>query len=222
MIRFIRIKDAEPVRNYITKLIRNNIRRGQKVLWLLPGGSAMKIAVSIADDLRSEKLSGLSVTLTDERYGPPGHKDSNWQQLKEAGFSLKGANLYEILNGKDLDQEARAYEDYLEKATRSADFSIALAGLGPDGHIFGIKPGSPAVKTPQGVIGYKWSDYIRLTPAISLLKQLDEVVVYAVGDDKHRQFDLLDNELPPEEHPAQLLKQLANVRIYNDYKGEQI
>jgi len=53
------------------------------VLWLVPGGSNIPIAVEAMDMIRKE-MSGLSlkyltITLSDERYGSVGHKDSNWK-----------------------------------------------------------------------------------------------------------------------------------------------
>ena len=38
--------------------------------------------------------------LTDERYGPVGHPDSNWSQLLQKGFDLPQAKLVPVLTGR--------------------------------------------------------------------------------------------------------------------------
>jgi 6-phosphogluconolactonase len=206
--------------SFIKNRLLQHLDRGKRVTWLIPGGSAAEIARQVAAGLSGKQfLSRLSVTLTDERYGPPGHKDSNWQ-LPDKGFGLKQANLYPVLRGKDLQQTADDYSSTLNRLLNESDYSVALAGIGPDGHIFGIKPGSPAVDSSSDVAGYHWDDYTRITPTINYLEKIDEVIIYSVGEEKWPQFEALGQEIPPARQPAQFLKRLKKVIILNDYKGE--
>ncbi len=181
----------------------------------------MDVAVKAASKIRGG-LSGLAISLTDERYGPVGHANSNWRQLDERGFKAPGARLLPVLKGKSMPETAFAYQTMLLSEAKQADYSLALAGMGPDGHILGIKPGSPAMAATEYVSGYKWDDYDRLTPTIKFLKLLDEVVVYAAGQDKWPQFDALEQKISPGAQPAQLLKQLQKVIIFNDYKESKL
>lgn len=221
-LAFKKVTSPDSVVNYLHSLVLKHLKKGEKVFWLVAGGSSIDIAVQIADRLTdAPNLPNLAITLTDERYGPRGHKDSNWQQLQDKGFSLPGARLLPVLDGSALEVNARHYAGMLAEEIANADFSVALAGMGADGHIFGIKPGSPSVNSRSGVIGYTSDDYQRLTPTIILLDKLDETVLYAVGAKKHSQLDNLAKNLPPSEQPAQLLKRMASVTIYNDWKGEE-
>ena len=213
--------NADAVAKYLAELIDAKLAAGQKVLWLVPGGSAIKIAAKTSKRLR-QPLNNLTVTLTDERYGRVGHKDSNWPQLQAAGFHLQGATLQPVLLGKNLTLTTKDYSQMLQTDIKNTDYSLALAGMGPDGHIFGIKPGSPAIDTNQTVVGYDWEDYVRITPTPKFIKQLDEVVVYAVGQEKWPQFESLKKNLDPSEQPAQLLKQLKKAIIFSDYKGDRL
>ena len=220
-MKFHKINDMSVVSEYIAGRIRNELAKGGKVLWLVAGGSAMDVAVKAAQGLAGgDNLDNLMVTLTDERFGAVGHADSNWRQLENKGFSLPGAQLRPVLRGKDMAGTAREYADFLNEAIDTCGYSLALAGMGPDGHIFGIKPGSPSVLSEEDVAGYDWDDFKRLTPTVKLLKKLDEVVVYAVGKEKYAQLDMLEGEVPALEQPAQQLKALKNVTVFNDYKGE--
>jgi 6-phosphogluconolactonase/glucosamine-6-phosphate isomerase/deaminase len=218
-VEIIRQSDPSAATEYLARIINSKLEMGQNVLWLVAGGSAIKIAALVSKKLR-KPLKNLTVALTDERYGPVGYKDSNWQQLLKAGFRLDGASLQPVLRGKSLSQTAKEYSTVLRTGLKAADYSLALAGMGPDGHIFGIKPGSPAVVGGEDVLGYQWDDYIRITPTIKLIKQLDEVAVYAVGREKWPQFDLLKEDVSADKQPAQLLKQLKKVIIFTDYKGD--
>lgn len=223
MIKYEKINGPQKVADYIYDLLSDHLGRKEKVLWLIPGGSAISIAIDVAGRIRHDpNLNLLCISLTDERYGAPGHDDSNWQQLKDKGFQLPGAQFMPVLNGKDFETTAVNYASSLNMAVESADYSLALAGMGPDGHIFGIKPKSPAIDTSKDAVAYDWDDYKRLTLTINFIKKLDEVIIYAAGNEKHRQFDLLEQDIDPAQQPAQLLKQLQRVTIFNDYKGDSV
>jgi 6-phosphogluconolactonase/glucosamine-6-phosphate isomerase/deaminase len=216
---FLKIDSTAPVITYLSGEIKTALASSKKVLWLVPGGSGIDIAVAVAETLRSNShIANLTVSLTDERYGPPGHKDSNWQQLKDKGFSLPNARMLPVLNGSGLENTAHSYASLAASALASSDWAIALAGMGADGHIMGIKPQSPAVDYGELAAGYEWSDYQRLSLTSAALKRLDEVVVYAVGKEKWPQFDRLAQDIEPRDQPAQLLKRLKKVTIFNDYK----
>lgn len=222
-MKFRKVSSAKTVINELSGLLVRHLDSGEKVFWLVPGGSGMEIAVAVAKSLISSPyLNNLVVTLTDERYGEAGHPDSNWQQLLKKEFELPEAKIIPVLDGSDLAANAKHYARSLNKTIAEADYSIALAGMGADGHIFGIKPGSPSVDDNEEAVGYKWDDYIRLTPTIKFLKKLDEVVLYVTGTEKHSQIDDLAKDIEPIKQPAQLLKQLRNVTVYNDYKGDKV
>lgn len=219
-IVYKKVTSSEPMVAYLSDVISQKLFGGQKILWLIAGGSAIKVAVAVAQNLPKQYLENLTVTLTDERYGEVRHADSNWQQLMDAGFKLDGARLQPVLTGKSLSETTKDYAKMLKTDMEAADYSLALAGMGPDGHIFGIKAGSPSVASTQPVVDYKWDDYVRITPTGVLLKKLDEVVMYVAGQDKWPQLDTLEDRLDSNVQPAQLLKGLKRVIIFNDYKGE--
>ena len=216
---FRKLSSIEPVVEYLAGLINRHLEKNDKVLWLVPGGSAIEVAAEVSKRLPKNYLSNLTVTLTDERYGQIGHKDSNWTQLKTAGFKLDGANLQPVLTGLSLEKTAVRYSKMVEEDLNQTVYSVALAGMGPDGHILGIKPKSPAVDSVKLAVGYEWDDFTRLTLTEKAISLLDETVIYAVGEEKWPQFDALERDLPAQEQPAQLLKRSKKVIIFNDYRG---
>lgn len=215
------VKSPQEVAKVLAQTINKHLAANKKVLWFVAGGSCIAVAALAAKQVNPKYASNLAITLTDERYGPPGHADSNWRQLEEAGFSAPAAHLLPVLHGQSLSETVKSDQEMLVKELKATHYSLALAGMGPDGHIFGIKPNSSSVSADDEVVGYEWDDYVRITPTIKLIKRLDEVIVYAVGREKWPQFDKLVENLDPEEQPAQLLKQLKKVIIFTDYKGER-
>jgi 6-phosphogluconolactonase/glucosamine-6-phosphate isomerase/deaminase len=223
VIDFRLINSDDTVVDYLAEAISRRLFANQKVLWLTAGGSAMDIAVKTARSIkRHPSLANLTISLTDERYGPAGHPDSNWRQLQAKGFELERSKMLPVLTEKSLDDTVKDYAKLLADNLVGADYALALAGMGPDGHIFGIKPGSPATDSDDLVAGYKWDDFTRVTPTAKLISQLDEVVVYAAGAEKQAQIDKLDEEIPVIKQPAQLLKRLERVVFFNDHKGGKI
>ena len=207
----------------IARHIDAPLAEGKKVLWLLSGGSAIKLAVEVAKIIKDNPyLANLNVTLADERFGPVGHSDSNWQQLLDGSFSLPQAKLEPVLKGKSLNKTLTDYTDLLKNYSAQADYSLALAGIGSDGHTFGIKPGSPAIDSEKLVVAFRWNDYTRLTPTTKFLQLLDEVVVYAIGKEKQPQLEALEQDLPIAKQPAQALKQVKKLIVINDIKGEKL
>ena len=97
MINFQKISDSSPVVEHLQRTIEAKLDAGLKIFWLLSGGSFMPIEVEVAQRLSDHPgLKHLSVTLTDERYGPDGHQDSNWQKLLDAGSWAKARELGQI------------------------------------------------------------------------------------------------------------------------------
>lgn len=222
MLKFYKLKSDKEIVNYLYNNISQLLRNG-KVLWLIPGGSAAKIAVNIADRLReSSNLNNLTVSLTDERFGPINHSDSNWKLLMDLGFKLPNARMLPVLDGGSLEQTAEHYSLFLNQALANCDYSLALAGIGADGHIFGILPHSPAINFNKDICAYQGDDFSRITLTEQFIKRLDEVVIYTVGTQKQLTLDKIDTDISVDKQPAQLLKNVKKAIIFNDYKGESL
>lgn len=220
IMKLQKITTVQPAVDYLASVLRQHLDAGEKVCWLVPGGSAIALATLVAEKLIGSDLSKLTVTLTDERFGPVGHSDSNWLQLHAAGFHLPGATMVPILHGHDIEATTRELGDHLKLYCDQADYSLGLFGIGPDGHTAGILPGSPAVSATQSSATFRGPDYPRITITPSGIARLDEVVVYAMGSGKLVPLQNLQTDLPVSEQPAQALKQVAKLTIFNDQIGD--
>jgi 6-phosphogluconolactonase/glucosamine-6-phosphate isomerase/deaminase len=222
-VKFYKIQSAEPVAKFLADTILDRLFKGQKVLWLVGGGSGIKVAVAASQILKKQSnLSSLTFTLTDERFGAVGHGDSNWKQLLEAGFSLPGASLRPVLDGKNIEVTTKLFAEGLKEELDIADYSIGLFGIGTDGHTAGILPNSPAVSSKDYAAFYKTPEFERITMTFDAIKQLDEAVLYAVGEAKKPVLKKLNEAISLSEQPAQFLKTLPKLTVYNDQIGEDL
>lgn len=217
-MRYVKISDPLPAVDYLLDVLCAHLDKGESVLWLVPGGSAIAVAAAVSQRLSHHDVSKLYVTLTDERYGPVGHADENWQQLETAGFTLPGAQLYPVLSGANQADTTAKFADYIKEQLAARDFKIGLFGMGPDGHTAGILPGSSAVTATGLAATYDAGNYKRITLTPPAISQLDEVVVYALGDNKKQPLEALQTSLPLAEQPAQILKQVPTLTIFNNQK----
>lgn len=220
-LQFHRVVSEQPAVDFVLRQISERLAKGQSVLWLLSGGSAIKVAVGVAKKLESGVGEhNLTVSLVDERYGVVDHPDSNWRHLQEAGFTLPEATLHPVLTGASWEYTTAAYADWLKQAYVTAQFKIGLLGIGSDGHTSGILPESPAVDADAMAVAYEAPPFQRITTTGSALAALDMAVVYAAGKSKQPALAQLTQDVDPAQQPAQLLKRVPEVHIFNDQIGE--
>ncbi len=223
MVTFKKITSTKPVADYISDTLTRALHAGRQTLWLVPGGSSIAIAIEVSKRLHSQNLQNLAVTLTDERYGQVGHADSNWLQLQDGGFDLPGATLLPILNGQDRAQTTEEFDKLLGKALEHADYAFGFFGIGPDGHTAGILPNSPAVYSQHLAASYDAGNFERITVTPLAIARLDEAVTYAVGKPKWPVLEQLEKTSQEfTKQPAQALKTVPGLTIFNDAIGEDV
>jgi 6-phosphogluconolactonase/glucosamine-6-phosphate isomerase/deaminase len=164
-------------------------------------------------------LSRLTVTLSDERYGDVGHKDSNWQQLLDKGFDITNVQVLPVLvagpTEYDLEKTKEEFSIKVKKAYNKADIIIGQLGIGTDGHIAGVLPESRGVVDTSVAVAYEANDYKRITLTLKMIKKMSVIFVFAFGQSKKSVIaDLETKDLSMSEMPAQILKQVKDVRIY--------
>ncbi len=219
-MKYIHATDTEPVIQYLTDTLSSHLAKGEKVLWILSGGSGGKVCAEVSKRLTGS-LDNLITTLSDERYVPFGDIDENWQQLIDGGFSVPGATTYRPIAGKNRATTAKELGDFIKKAIDEADYKIGLFGIGTDGHIAGLKPETSAVNAAGWTTDFTGDDFQRITMTFDAIKHLDEVILQAMGPDKTNVIEaLLYQDLPITEQPAQILKSFDKSILFTDYKGE--
>ena len=211
--------DPKVAGEFLANKILEHLNDGKAVLWFVTGGSAIAVA-SLASKIISQKPhNNLTVTLTDERYGPVGHSDSNWQQLLEKGFLLPEAKLVPILNGSDRNTTTKNFNNFLKKELNSTKYKIGLFGVGADGHTSGIMPKSEAVDALDWAFSYQTQEFERITITSKVIVELDEAIIFMQGEKKWPVVkDLLEKDISFKDQPAQILKKIKTLTLFTDYK----
>lgn len=192
---------------------------GNKVLWLVSGGSNIQISTQVMDSLGAVANQNLTVMLMDERYGEVGHAASNWRQLEQAGFTFDKVRAVPILEtGVTREETTAAFARRAEQEFKMADVIIGQFGMGKDGHVAGILPYSPATADGQiWAVDYEGGAYQRITLSFFALAQIHIAYAFIYGADKKPALARLKNEnLGLAEQPAQILKAIERVCVYND------
>lgn len=207
----------------LTSRLVKELAGNKRVLWLVSGGSNIPSSVQIMENISAEQSKRLSISLADERFGEPGHSESNWTQLMDAGFRAKRATMLPVLRpGNTFEQALYHYIELIEKAYKENDVIIAQLGIGQDCHVAGILPSSPATKEETALVaGYEAPPLTRLTLTFPALRQVTAAYVFAFGKPKHKALVALqEHTATPLEQPAQILNELPEAYMYSDQVGE--
>lgn len=185
-------------------------------LLLLTGGSTIAIFAKAWAEVDYEHKNKAILTLTDERYGIPGHRDSNWQQLQNLEVDLSNPrNLPVLQSGLSLEETAQVWNQKLRRAVDYANKVIAIFGIGADSHIAGIKPSSPPLHESSNLAAaYKADDFERITITPAIFPLINEALIFASGDKKHAALELLEKNLDSVSFPDQLIKQTGQFTVY--------
>lgn len=219
MLQFKTLTDVQPASKIIADRLQAELSQGKKVLWLLSGGSNIGIEAQTLAMLPLDQQANLTITLNDERFGPYGHKDSNMQQFHDALQTESKAKIIPVIVPESLPLEATTthFGDNITKEVAVADVIITQLGMGSDGHIAGILPRTPSVSATGAVTSYTTEQFVRITVTFETLKHTSAAYLFAFGTDKREQLERLrDGNVPIDEQPAQFLKQLPEVYVYND------
>ena len=203
----------------IAETLENYLQRGQ-VLLSLSGGSAIEPQIEILK--KFSRNPNLLITLNDERYGPVGHSDSNWQQLIEAGLNDLQINHFEVLKGEPAAATTAAFNQFLSTSAASKVCLVSILGMGTDGHTSGVLPVSPALSSKDMAVYYEAKDFKRITNTPAFLDQQTEVWLIAYGEAKHQQLNLLKQDIDANAQPVQIIKRVPRATVYNNSIGENL
>jgi 6-phosphogluconolactonase len=127
----------------------------------------------------------------DERHVPPDHPDSNYRMAVEAMLShvpVPPANVHRMRGElPDAERAAREYEDEIRRCVDGQPtprFDLLHLGIGPDGHIASLFPGSAGLEERQRVCVANWVaklNVYRITLTLPVLNAARVVTLIATG-----------------------------------------
>lgn len=203
----------------VAAAIHTLLQDNERIVWFVSGGSCIGAEVEIATMLPTEFLPRITVLLADERYGAEAHPDSNYRQLKDAGFMREQLEFTDVLaEGLPFAETCQQYNTRVTSALQQSGAIIATLGIGTDGHTAGILPDSPATqKAAANIIGYPAGQLNRMTVGIEVLRRVTNAFVFAYGEAKQVTLERVRaNTADVAQLPALVLYDIPSVTIYND------
>ena len=158
---------------------------------VLTGGSVgIKTLSELAPLLKGENLSNLHLWWGDERFVEESSQERNFVQARQAllrHVSIPAKNLHPMpaKNNLSLNDSAGQFASALESV--SPEFDLVLLGMGPDGHVASLFPGSNPVNHGSMVIAESHSPKPpaeRISLSFGALSSAREVWFLVSGTDK--------------------------------------
>ena len=168
----------------VAEILAAQARRGGSIV--LTGGSSVAEAYREAAALEPD-WSAVTVWWGDERCVPPEDERSNYRLAKENLLDHLQQQPREIhrIRGELPPAEAA---DELDQALDGVQLDLMLLGLGPDGHMASLFPGSPQLgvrdrRAAYGPAGLEpWVD--RVTMTLPTINAAARIVFLVTGADK--------------------------------------
>lgn len=135
------------------------------------------------------------IFLSDERFLPFDHPENNFGAIRKILFSkvpLPQTNLHPFLVEASSPEKAAqktesAFRHFFGE-TALPRFDFMFLGMGADGHVAGLFPGSLAFKTEIGLVAFseKTGGFDRLSFTLPVLNASREIVFLAAGEEKSK------------------------------------
>ena len=191
-IKILQVKNPEQGIEVCKKLLYEMVSKTS--ILFLSGGLTPKTLYEIL--AKEGKLNAGAVAMVDERFGEKLHDNSNELMIKNThllSFLQKSnTKFYPILQNKDIEQTAKAYDETVRFLFNYFQKRIAILGIGADGHTAGLPAGMTndqyqmANKTDlvANFDDFPGPQKERITLTFLGLSKLDQIIVLIFGKDK--------------------------------------
>ncbi len=218
MISIITVEDQEAGFEAAKKNLYERCDR-QSILFLSGGRTPKDLYQQLSQE---HQLEAGAVGLVDERYGEKFWENSNEKMIQESGLlsylDSKNIPFYPILqDGMSRVETAEHFDQELRSLLFSAfPKSIAILGVGLDGHTAGIAGTREGFKNPmffhdqKDLLAATFNDQKgmfkeRITMTFNALSLMDILLVLVFGDDKKKALQLMFSQGSEEEVPSRFL-----------------
>lgn len=210
---------SRAVAQHVVSLAVDAIASRKVFTLALTGGSTPRPAYEVLATPRfAQRVDWTRVHLFwgDERCVPPDHERSNYRMAHEAlveHLAIPSEQVHRMRGEIPPEEAAFGYESQLRDVFGDVAvprFDLILLGLGEDGHVASLFPGTEALEdTKRWVVAHyvaKVEEW-RLTFTPPVLNAAENVAFLVSGERKRKILqEILESPYRPEELPAQLVQ----------------
>lgn len=183
----------------------------------LSGGSTPKTLYEVL--AKEKKLNAGAVAMVDERYMPNGQLGTNEFMIRQTGLTQylekTKTRFYPILEDKEMGETAKDYDETVRYLFNYFQKSIAILGVGTDGHTAGLPAGVQSLEfrvqseteLVTGFDNFPGDFKERITLTFLGLSKLDQIIVMVFGKEKKKALQLMFKAGSLSEIPARFLAQ---------------
>lgn len=204
----------------IAELLARRLQHQPRASLVVSGGtSPLACFAALAD--KPLDWDRVQVLLSDERWVPPDHEDSNEKLAREALLvgAATQADLQAVYAG-GVSPEERC--DELQDPLPILPFSCSLIGMGTDGHFASLFPDADNLDLGMAVDGTRLyvpvtteaSPHPRISMTLAGISRSDEVVLLIFGDDKLEVYEQARAETNGYPVSRLLRQKRAPVRVF--------
>ena len=169
---------------------------GEKFTVALSGGSTPKTLFELLAFQPFLPWQNIYLFWGDERHVPPTDQQSNYRMAREALLTkvpIPPQNIFRIpAEMPDAAAAAGAYETTMRDFFRLQPaelprFSLVMLGMGPDGHVASLFPGTQALQDREHLVVANWVEHFqthRITLTLPVINRAAEVMFLVAGPDK--------------------------------------
>ena len=164
---------------------------------------------------------------SDERHVPPDHPENNYRMAYRTLLSKIPAPPWnahrmatELVDPETVAQycEQNLREFFLLKEGEAPRFDLILLGMGADGHVASLFPGSPALAETRKLAAAAWVETLatwRITLTLPVLNNAEEVLFLVSGASKAQALQkTLEGSDQPERLPAMAVRPMRGRRLF--------
>lgn len=224
---------AELVADKFIVRVRKSVKRQGVSHVVLTGGTVARDvhqAIAAHPERRTVDWSAVHFWWGDERFLPSGDNERNDHQATQdmlVSLGVPPSNIHSMpaqTPGVTPDDAARFYEAELRRFSSSdvplPEVDIAFAGVGPDGHVLSVFPGSSQAayngEAVLGVVDSPKPPAERITMTIGLINLSKRVWLVASGVDKASAIGLALAGAHVSEVPASGLSGIQSTKVFID------
>jgi 6-phosphogluconolactonase len=193
--------------HFIAFSIKAITEHGNFVVALSGGSTPKEVFKKLTSQLYRQNIDWPKIHLfwSDERAAPPDSPENNYNMAMQCGLDSVGIpkeQIHRMQAEANIEDNAKKYEELIKKTLGGRPFDLVILGMGEDGHVASLFPGTEALKEKERLIVPNFipeKNSWRMTMTYPCINSAAGIVIYAFGKSKQQMLHTVLST--PEERP---------------------